>query len=242
MQTIKLGSTGSAVYKWQTILARLGEPVIIDGEFGPQTDKATKRMQTHHNLVADGVVGPLTWAAPAGDGRPAPRMRINGAGIDLIQRWEGIEDGDPSTVNLDPYIDPVGIWTIGWGHAIRVNGRFLRGHANRDKARALYPGGINMEQARQLLDADLDPVEREVSDFLETTVTSNQFSALCSFAFNVGTTALARSSVLRHTNAGDWSKAAASFGMWNKGTIDGKKVVLRGLTRRREAESKLYLA
>ena len=39
-------------------------------------------------------------------------------GVDLIKRFEGIEDGDPTTANLDPYICPGGYWTIGWGHAI----------------------------------------------------------------------------------------------------------------------------
>jgi lysozyme len=38
---------------------------------------------------------------------------INQAGLDLIKSFEGILDGDPSTSNLDPYLDPVGIWTIG---------------------------------------------------------------------------------------------------------------------------------
>lgn len=39
---------------------------------------------------------------------------INQAGLDLIKSFEGILDGDPTTVNLDPYLDPVGIWTIGF--------------------------------------------------------------------------------------------------------------------------------
>jgi lysozyme len=35
----------------------------------------------------------------------------------------------------------VGIWTIGWGHAIRDGNAFLRGQDNEARARALYPGG-----------------------------------------------------------------------------------------------------
>ena len=43
-------------------------------------------------------------------------------------------------VNLDAYLDPVGIWTIGWGHALVLpNGDFLRGAANRSTARAASP-------------------------------------------------------------------------------------------------------
>jgi len=37
--------------------------------------------------------------------------------------FEGIPDGDPSTVKIDADLDPVGIWTIGWGHAIAHQGR-----------------------------------------------------------------------------------------------------------------------
>ena len=34
--------------------------------------------------------------------------------VDIIKRFEGILDGDPSTVNLEPYLCPAGYWTIGW--------------------------------------------------------------------------------------------------------------------------------
>ena len=34
-------------------------------------------------------------------------------GIELIKSFEGIPDGDPTTVRINAYLDPVGIWTIG---------------------------------------------------------------------------------------------------------------------------------
>lgn len=56
--TIKLGSTGPDVEKWQKIIG-----VTVDGKFGPATETATKEYQKKHNLIADGIVGPKTWAS-----------------------------------------------------------------------------------------------------------------------------------------------------------------------------------
>lgn len=162
---------------------------------------------------------------------------INRAGLDLIKDFEGTADGDPTTVNLDPYLDPVGIWTIGWGHAIVVDTAFLRGRENRARARALYPGGITVAQAEDLLRADVLDTARDVESLVKASISDNQFGALVSFAFNVGSGNLKRSTLLRLTNARDFEGAGAEFPKWNK--AGGK--VLKGLTRRREAEAKLFL-
>jgi lysozyme len=161
---------------------------------------------------------------------------INAAGLELIKSFEGIPDGDPTTVKIDPYLDPIGIWTIGWGHAISVGGQFLRGKQNRKAARDLYPGGITLEQAEQLLRGDLLDTCRDVAPLVKVPVTENQFAALVSFAFNLGCGNLAKSTLLKKLNANDHAGAAAEFGKWNK--AGGK--VLAGLTRRREAEAELF--
>jgi lysozyme len=161
---------------------------------------------------------------------------INQAGLDLIKRFEGIPDGDPSTTNIDPYIDPIGIWTIGWGHAIRVGNDFLRGAANRARARALYPGGITLEQAEKLLRGDVLDKCRDVEAMIKVPLTDNQYAALVSFAFNLGPANLKQSTLLRLVNQGDFASAANEFGKWNK--AGGK--VLKGLTLRREAEATLF--
>jgi peptidoglycan hydrolase-like protein with peptidoglycan-binding domain len=57
--TIQYGSTGPDVVRWQRILGL--SPA--DGSFGPATDAATKKWQTNHGIVPDGVVGPMTWKA-----------------------------------------------------------------------------------------------------------------------------------------------------------------------------------
>ena len=103
---------------------------------------------------------------------------INQAGLDLIKSFEGIPDGDPTTVNLDPYLDPVGIWTIGWGHAIRDSRGFLRGKENKRRAFSLYSGGLTLGQAEALLRADLRAVLcRRLSRSRSTTTSLPRSSA-----------------------------------------------------------------
>ena len=161
---------------------------------------------------------------------------INDAGLKLIKSFEGIPDGDPRTVNIDPYLDPVGIWTIGWGHAIRVGADYLRGRENRRAAIDLYPGGITKHQAEQLLRADLMDTCRDVESLVDVALTGNQFAALVSFTFNLGRGNLAKSTLLRKLNEGDYAGAAQEFLKWNR--AGGK--VMKGLDARRKAESALF--
>ncbi len=50
--------TGATEVEW--LQAALHVPV--DGEFGPETEAAVRRLQARHGLDVDGVVGPATWA------------------------------------------------------------------------------------------------------------------------------------------------------------------------------------
>ena len=161
---------------------------------------------------------------------------INQAGLDLIKSFEGILDGNPATANLDPYIDPVGIWTIGWGHAIVVGKDFLRGKENKAKAFALYPGGLTIAQAETLLRADVMDKCRDVDSLVKVSLNDNQYAAVVSFTFNLGVGNLKQSTLLKKLNAGDFEGAAKEFAKWNK--AGGR--VLAGLTRRRAAEAELF--
>lgn len=165
---------------------------------------------------------------------------INKKGLELVKRWEGVPDGNPATVNLDPYLDPVGIWTIGWGHAI-IDPRtdeYLRGSSAKTRAFTLYPGGITTTQAEDLLRADLLDAARNTAALVKVPMNDNQFSALVSFEFNTGS--LSTSTLLRKLNVGDYLGAAAQFDRWNKGTVNGILVILSGLVSRRAAERKLF--
>ena len=106
---------------------------------------------------------------------PAPLRDVPQDAIELIKAFEGIPDGDPSTVNLDAYLCPASVWTIGWGHAVMDGGAQLKGPAAKARARALYPGGITHGQAEALLRGDLVPRAASVSSLLKVTVDNGKF-------------------------------------------------------------------
>jgi lysozyme len=62
MTTLKLGASGPDVTTLQNDLSQLGYSIQIDGSFGNETLKVVIQFQHDHNLSADGVVGPNTWA------------------------------------------------------------------------------------------------------------------------------------------------------------------------------------
>ena len=53
---VKLGSKGDAVKLVQAVVG-----ATVDGDFGPATERRVKAWQTSRGLLADGVVGPVTW-------------------------------------------------------------------------------------------------------------------------------------------------------------------------------------
>ena len=143
--------------------------------------------------------------------------RINAAGISLVQHFEDI--------SLSTYIDPAGVPTIGWGHTPAEMGQT-----------------ITFAVANLLLLGDLAQAEATVvaSTVLATT-TDNQFSAMVSLCFNIGSGSFLSSTVLRMHRSGTFQEAAAAFSMWNRAHIDGRLKVLPGLTKRRALERELYL-
>lgn len=157
--------------------------------------------------------------------------------IDIIKSFEGIADGDPTTVNLDPYLCPAGYWTIGWGHVVRDSrGAMIRGAENKRAARAIYPNGITRQDADRLLQSDVFNFALCVDELVKVHVSDNQFCALVSFAFNVGIGAFERSTLLLLLNKRDFDAIPAQFMRWTK--IEGKES--RGLMNRRKAEVELW--
>lgn len=162
---------------------------------------------------------------------------INTAGIALIKEFESLHDGNLVQIGLQPKLCPAGIWTVGYGHALRDStGHFLRGESNKAEAYNQY-NALTELQAILLLKEDLTEFCHYVTILVKVPLTNNQFAALVSFAYNVGYNSLRTSTLLKILNKGDYAGAAEQFRVWNK---SGGKV-LRGLTKRREAERLLFL-
>ncbi|MEO1182471.1 MAG: lysozyme, partial [Cyanobacteria bacterium J06636_28] len=96
---------------------------------------------------------------------------------------------------------------------------------------------ITEAQAEALIKTDLARFERDVSQAVRVSINDNQFAALVSFTYNVGSGAMRSSTLLKKLNRRDINGAANEFPRWNR--AGGR--VLAGLTRRRNAERALFL-
>ena len=139
---------------------------------------------------------------------------INSAGLSLIKHFEGCR--------LRTYLDAGGRPTIGVGHLILPGEDFSK--------------GITQQQADQLLQHDLISKENGVERLVQVELGDNQFSALVSFAFNLGLGNLAASTLLKKIKVGDSAGIACEWVKW----CHDHGQILKGLVLRRQAELALF--
>lgn len=159
----------------------------------------------------------------------------------LIKMFEGLHDGDLHKIGLQPKMCPAGIWTVGYGHALFVDGKPLKGSSDKAKAYKMYPG-LTEDGAYLMLIDDLKTFESLVRKMVRVELNEKQIGALVSFSYNLGSVALKNSTLLQCVNNHNFKAAADEFAKWNKATVDGIKVIMKGLTNRRAAEAKLFLS
>lgn len=136
-------------------------------------------------------------------------MRTSQNGINLIKQFEGCQ--------LTAYKCPAGVWTIGYGHTAGVR----------------QGDRISAAQAEAYLRVDLEKYEKKVDKYHGWYGwTQDEFDALISFAYNIG-------SIDQLTANGTRSRAAIAEKILQYNKAAGK--VLAGLTRRRQAERELFL-
>jgi len=147
-------------------------------------------------------------------------MELTAEGVNLIKKYEGI--------SLKAYKCPAGVWTIGHGNTEYENGASVK------------PGDvITLEGADELFKNTLLKFSNRLKNMIKQPLNKNQFSALVSFSYNVGTSALSNSTLLKKINANPHDPTIAKeFMRWTR--AGGKE--LMGLKLRREAESKLYFS
>lgn len=136
-------------------------------------------------------------------------MKISNKGLSIIEQFEGCQ--------LKAYRCPAGVLTIGYGHT------------GSDVKSGMI---ITKAEAEELLRKDVAKFEKVVSKYNDTyNWNQNQFDAMVSFAFNIG-------SIDQLTNKGkrSISEISAKIPAYNKAGGN----VLTGLTRRRAAEKKLF--
>jgi lysozyme len=147
--------------------------------------------------------------------------KISNLGLELIKKYEGFK--------AKAYLCPAKVITIGYGSTYYEDGTKVK----------LTDSPITKERATELLEALLVSYERSVDSYCVDTINQNQFSALCSFAYNCGVGNLKSSTLLKKVNKNPNDPTIKDeFLKWNKG--GGK--VLNGLTKRRIEEAQLYFS
>ena len=137
-------------------------------------------------------------------------MKISDNGLELIKKFEGCK--------LTAYRDPAGILTIGYGHTKGVK---------EDQK-------ITKKKADELLREDVAFAESHVNGYLRKyKFTQNEFDALVSFAYNIG-------SINQLTKNGKRNKGVIADKMLLYTKAGGKQ--LSGLVKRRRAEHDLFVS
>lgn len=146
-------------------------------------------------------------------------MQISEEGLSLIKKFEGCpvdQDG-----NCYSYQDVVGVWTIGFGRTKDVK--------EGDK--------MTKEEAVYLLEEEMMEYEGYINDLVEVPLEQNQFDALVSWVYNLGSGNLQSSTMLRVLNEGKYEEVPAQIRRWNKAGGE----VYEGLVKRRESEAVMFM-
>ena len=146
-------------------------------------------------------------------------MKLDESGYKLIQEFEGL--------SLVPYLCSAKVATIAYGSTFYPSGKKV----------TMQDAPISLATAKWMLKETADKFATDVDKLIKSKLTQNQFNALVSFAFNLGVTALGRSTLLKKVNVNPQDITITNeFLKWNK--AGGK--VLNGLTKRRTIEAKIY--
>lgn len=141
-------------------------------------------------------------------------MKISSKALEIIKQHEGLR--------LEAYHCPSGVITIGYGHT----------------GEDVYSGQtITQEQASQFLIEDVDWAEDVVNSVVLVDLNQNEFDALVSFVFNIGSEAFSNSTLLEYLNKNKREQASAEFIKW---VHDGGGNKLNGLIKRRKKEQELF--
>lgn len=144
-------------------------------------------------------------------------MKIGTKGLDLIKGFEKLV--------LKVYNDGYGFPTVGWGHLVKPEDHLKLGDT------------ITVAQANDFLVKDLAIAEKEVNSKVRVPLNQNQFDALVSLIFNLGSFSKCPT-LFAHLSQKDYAGTAEAFGRYVMSA--GKKS--NGLIRRRKEEKALFLS
>ncbi|MBR1374071.1 glycoside hydrolase family protein [bacterium] len=162
-------------------------------------------------------------------------MKMSDNGINMLKKLEGsVTKGDKHVIYDDKTGKPVDVneplprgATVGYGHLIKQGEDFRK--------------GISEAKATELLRADIAIAERAVRDNITVPLSQNQFDALTSLAYNIGTKNFADSTVVKYVNNPDlkdntYPTLESAWKIWNKSGGH----VMTGLSNRRNQEWNMF--
>ena len=148
-------------------------------------------------------------------------MKLNKEGYLLITKFEGL--------SLKPYLDSIKVPTIGYGNTYYTDGKRV----------TLLDKEITKEVAFDMFKEVANRFGKRVDELVTSNINQNQYNALVSFAYNVGTGNFASSTLLKKVNKNPNDLTIKDeFLRWNK--AGGK--VINGLTNRRNEEANIYFS
>lgn len=154
-------------------------------------------------------------------------IKLNEEGYQMIMNFEGL--------SLKPYLCSAGVPTIGYGNTYYPNGKKV----------TLKDKPITKEYAIEIFKFIADLFAKDVNSLIKTIVTQNQFNALVSFTYNLGSDidaddipeGLGDSTLLKKVNKNPNDLTILNeFLKWVRS--NGK--ISNGLVKRRKLEAKLY--
>lgn len=139
-------------------------------------------------------------------------QKMSAKGIDFLIAREGFKN--------KAYKDSKGLWTIGVGHLILPNESYLLNKV------------LTNQEVRELLNKDLPKYEAAVNDTILFPLPQNEFDALVSLCFNIGTEAFKKSTLAKRINSKlSKDEIINAFSMWNSKGL---------LVNRRALEARLF--
>lgn len=160
---------------------------------------------------------------------------VNGGGYNqnLEAAFEQIREEEG--LRLDAYQDTTGTWTIGFGNT-QINGRPVR------------PGDrLTQDQAETLMQQSVIQNYTNFADKISGNLSPNQFAALTSFEYNLGSGVWQTptgTEIINRINRGDYAGAANLMQQYNKSrnAQTGALELNRVLAQRRAREANLLLS
>lgn len=136
-------------------------------------------------------------------------------------RHDGLHDPNPDTYLIEPYHDPAGYPTIGYGTKL----------SNEKWQDLSFYKPVTIDIAVKYLYRDLSSTINYIRSVTRDDLNTCQYAALTDLVYNIGRGNYRRSTLLKAINAGDYEEAKRQYVRW---VYAGKKK-LPGLVKRREA-------